>query len=283
MIRINTAASFDFKISIFITQLLLLWQRLGLMTTLIEEELELWKDFLSGVIGGVSGLVAGQPFDVIKCKLQATSMTFKETYSSIKKPFGFFSGMASPMCGVAAINAVLFTVYGGMTGPTLWDVYFAGCAAGFTQSVIAVPIELTKIQSQIHGNGSIYHFRRIFREKGIKGLYRGSLATVLRDTPSYGIYFAVYEGLCSENPTSAEMLMNGGLAGIFGWIFTYPIDVAKTVIQSSENHTFKSIWNLNHPTRWYFRGLTATLLRAIPTNALTFFAYSHSMKLLENI
>ena len=250
-------------------------------TVAVVEENEMWKDFSAGVVGGISGLIAGQPFDIIKCKLQATNMTFKETFASINKPFGFFSGMASPMYGVAAINAILFTVYGSLTGPSLWDVYIAGCAAGLTQSVLATPIELTKINAQIHGNSSIYHFKRIFKEKRLKGLYRGSLATVLRDTPSYGIYFAVYEGMCSDDPTSMEMLINGGIAGVFGWVFTYPIDVAKTVIQSSENASFRSIWNQNHPYKWYFRGLSATLLRAIPTNALTFFAYSHTMKFLE--
>eukprot|EP00835_Amoeboradix_gromovi_P006064 NODE_652_length_5520_cov_0.241284.p1 type:complete len:272 gc:universal NODE_652_length_5520_cov_0.241284:5290-4475(-) len=250
-------------------------------TAHIIEEKVIWKDFTSGLVGGISGLVCGQPFDIIKCKLQATNMTFMETYKSIKKPFGFFAGMASPIYGVAAVNAVLFTAYGSLTGPSLWDVYIAGCVAGFTQSAIATPIELTKIKSQINGNTSIFHFKQILKEKGIKGLYRGAFATVLRDTPSYGIYFAVYEGLCSDNPTNAEMLINGGLAGIFGWLFTYPIDVAKTVIQSTDGATFRSIAAQNNPFKWYFRGLTATLLRAIPTNALTFFAYSHSMRILE--
>lgn len=252
-------------------------------TVALVEEKVIWKDFVSGVVGGISGLVAGQPFDIIKCKLQATNMTFKETYNSINKPFGFFQGMASPMAGVAAINAILFTVYGSLTGPSLWDVYAAGCCAGFTQSALAIPIELTKIKSQLHGNSSIYHFKHIFKNQGVKGLYRGSLATILRDTPSYGIYFAVYEGLCSDDPTSMEMLVNGGIAGIFGWIFTYPIDVAKTVIQSSDHASFKSIWHQKHPMKYYFRGMTPTLLRAIPTNALTFFAYSHTMRLLEDV
>ena len=256
-------------------------QELVKEAAVLVDNKEVWKDFISGVVGGVSGLVAGQPFDVIKCRLQSSDMTFRQVYIGINKPFGFFSGMASPIYGVAAVNAILFTVYGSLTGPSLWDVYWAGCCAGLAQSVLAIPIELTKIQSQIHGKSSIHHFKRIFKEQRLKGLYRGSLATILRDTPSYGIYFAVYEGLCSENPSSTEMLINGGISGIFGWLFTYPIDVAKTVIQSTNSESLKSIFTKNHPYKWYFRGLSATLLRAIPTNALTFFAYSHSMKFLE--
>lgn len=38
-------------------------------------------------------------------------------------------------------------------------------------------------------------FRHIFRNEGIKGLYKGLVPTALREIPSYGFQFATYEFL----------------------------------------------------------------------------------------
>jgi solute carrier family 25 (mitochondrial carnitine/acylcarnitine transporter), member 20/29 len=34
---------------------------------------------------------------------------------------------------------------------------------------------------------------KVAREGGVRGLYRGLGVTLLRDIPSYGLYFAIYE------------------------------------------------------------------------------------------
>jgi solute carrier family 25 (mitochondrial carnitine/acylcarnitine transporter), member 20/29 len=53
-------------------------------------------------------------------------------------------------------------------------------------------------------------------------------------------YFASYEvmsRMCipegeNEQPSSLWILMCGGLAGVVGWLSTYPVDVIKTRLQS---------------------------------------------------
>ena len=73
-------------------------------------------------------------------------------------------------------------------------------------------------------------------EEGIRGLYKGFVVSVLRDVPSYAVYFGAYEyfkflisGNHSENSFGVKILA-GGLAGVASWGCIYPIDIIKTRI-----------------------------------------------------
>lgn len=46
--------------------------------------------------------------------------------------------------------------------------------------------------------GPVHCAASILREEGPQGLFRGSWALMLRDTPTLGIYFVTYEGLCRQ-------------------------------------------------------------------------------------
>ncbi|TCD71688.1 hypothetical protein EIP91_005454 [Steccherinum ochraceum] len=148
---------------------------------------------------------------------------------------------------------------------------------------------------------------QVFRRHGLRGLYRGITATALRDS-GYGAYFAAYEAtlmyfppktpgasgshdhsdLTSEADSSmashswTTLLMAGGLAGVAGWACTFPFDVIKTRMQSTSavadnpyRSTLSTIRNSykQEGMRVFFKGLSATLLRAIPVNMVTFAAF----------
>jgi solute carrier family 25 carnitine/acylcarnitine transporter 20/29 len=105
--------------------------------------------------------------------------------------------------------------------------------------VVSCPTELVKIrlqnqvdkQDQRAYKGSWDGIQRVFRAEGLRGLYRGMGSTVLRETPSYGAYFAGYEYFCqllapdggAEYLSGTQLLLAGGFAGIVGWISTYPV------------------------------------------------------------
>lgn len=127
--------------------------------------------------------------------------------------------MSSPLVGVVAVNAFLFGVYGYLldclqkwTGspyngsqqqqqPSLTHVFLAGAGSGIANSLISCPLELAKIQVQNQSawkgrqfRGPWDCFKYIFKEHGLSGCFRGMTATVLRETPSYGVYFLTFEG-----------------------------------------------------------------------------------------
>ncbi|KNC55857.1 carrier protein ymc [Thecamonas trahens ATCC 50062] len=80
------------------------------------------KDFLAGVLGGVSGVVAGQPLDTVKVRMQArpagTYTGLLDAFQATMRKEGvaaLYKGMLSPALGCAPVNAVLFVTYGYLT------------------------------------------------------------------------------------------------------------------------------------------------------------------------
>lgn len=67
------------------------------------------------------------------------------------------------------------------------------------------------------------------------------------------------------------------MAGVFGWLSTYPIDVIKTRIQAQDmkNQEYRNTWHCfktvyrGEGMRVMFAGVGATIIRAFPTNAAT--------------
>lgn len=172
---------------------------------------------------------------------------------------------------------------------------------------MTTPTDLVKIrqQTQISSAGILPSSRQvalsILKTEGIRGLYRGLTVTCLRDS-GYGVYFATYEASCrlllalkdpskpfmpdvnhaslmqeAESFESAlswpELMVSGGLAGVTGWVSTFPLDVVKSRIQgtrsdsSSGSHPYRGVNSaLAHcfrteGLRGLFAGLTPTLWR----------------------
>lgn len=178
------------------------------------------------------------------------------------------------------------------------EYYLAGGMAGVTNSVISGPIEHVRIrlQTQKHGSGQLYSspfdcVKKIYRQAGIAGIYRGQAVTVLREFHGYGIWFATYEGLVSyamqvrgeerQQVPGWVFALCGGVAGEVLWLGSHPLDVIKSRMQSDgfgENRKFKSMRDCFGQTwraggvRALFSGLTPALLRAMPVSAGTFAA-----------
>jgi solute carrier family 25 carnitine/acylcarnitine transporter 20/29 len=145
---------------------------------------------------------------------------------------------------------------------------------------------------------------------GVRGLYRGFFATILRQTPSFAAYFPAYyilkEHIGEFYSSSTNNIDNnkdslwwssalaGGLAGCLSWMIIYPIDAVKSRIQSlpvdatAKERSFLRIsrnisQNEGFARLTFSRGLTVTLLRAFPVNATIFFVYESVNQRLQRI
>lgn len=95
----------------------------------------------------------------------------------------------------------------------------------------------------------------------------------------------------SANPSAFFTLMAGGLAGTFSWLVSFPVDVVKSRLQvdgidgkpkyNGAMDCMKKSYAAEGMS-FFTRGLTSTLLRAFPMNAVCFLVVSYVMKFFEN-
>ncbi|KAF7317767.1 hypothetical protein MKEN_00864500 [Mycena kentingensis (nom. inval.)] len=173
--------------------------------------------------------------------------------------------------------------------------------AGSSRAVITTPTELIKIrQQQCTGDTTARGIAAgIYQAGGLRALYRGAAATAMRDC-GYGAYFLSYEATLrflsshGESRQGWPVLVAGGVAGIMGWLTTFPLDVVKTRIHgtgpgadvaqasplarivSTAAAPYRTTWSTivhsyrNEGVSVFYRGLAPTLIRAVPVNMATF-------------
>nr|VZI37714.1 unnamed protein product [Spirometra erinaceieuropaei] len=172
------------------------------------------------------------------------------------------------------------------------EIFCAGLLSGVFTTAIMVPGERIKciLQIQAHSTGPIKYkgpvdvVRKLHREGGIRSIYKGTAATLLRDVPASGMYFLSYEWikelLMPENSTKSDLgvpqtLFAGGMAGIFNWLVAIPPDVLKSRLQTAPEGRYpkgiRSVFAEMMAKEGIFalyKGVTPVMVRAFPANAL---------------
>lgn len=154
---------------------------------------------------GCAGLLVGHPFDTVKVHLQTQDFRnplYRGTYDCLKKIIqkdsfrGLYRGLSSPIASVSVLNAIIFGVYGNVQRRTsdpdsIRAHFFAGTAAGLSQSLICSPMELVKSRLQIQNviPNAVKHqnpwkcLSYIYKTEGRRGVFKGLGITVARDIP----------------------------------------------------------------------------------------------------
>ncbi|KAI9345972.1 mitochondrial carrier domain-containing protein [Pilaira anomala] len=227
-----------------------------------------------------------------------------------------FKGVLSPVVGLAGLNALLFVSYGSILrylepnreqDPTLLQIYLAGTGAGIACFFFSTPTDLIKIKTQMTKipKTTLEITKQVYLKNGLQGFYQGGVITMIRDAPSYGIYFWAYEGMkrlleVKFDDSAWKLLLAGGMAGTMSWASIYPIDVVKSRLQMQQNQKHVDSTSLLNDRPYasikdcvvrsykaegpsvFFRGLWPTLLRGFPVNAVTFYIYEIVMNFLSN-
>lgn len=232
------------------------------------------KEFIAGTIGGGFGTLLSHPFDTIRIKLQTE--TNKNLLQIIKenKIKNLYQGLSPPLFGISLEKAVVFgTYYNLEKNPILnnkYDGIFNGFIAGFISTLVVTPVERFKIALQT--NQSIKNIK-------LNSLFNGWYATIFRESPGYAIYFQTYQYLKNYQD---KPFINGCLAGSNAWLFIYPSDRIKTLVQNnnqSYKNTIKQIY-FNEGIKGFYRGFSLALLRCIPLHGGVFYGYEFIKKYL---
>lgn len=282
------------------------------------------KSFLAGGVGGLAAVLVGHPFDLTKTRLQtAPAGTYTGAIDVVKKalvkdgPTGLYRGVVPPLLGVTPIFALSFWAYDASkrlisavtpnrANPKLSIPELA--AAGFLSAVpttlVAAPVERAKVLLQVQGQGKSERqfkgvfdvVRHLYREGGIRSVYRGSVATVARDGPGSAVYFAAYE-VTKKRLTPADskdlnlgaVIFAGGTAGVAMWTIAIPPDVIKSRIQSAPTGTYSGFLDCIRKTiaidgiGALWRGLGPAMARAFPANAATFLGVELSRRFMDQL
>jgi solute carrier family 25 carnitine/acylcarnitine transporter 20/29 len=179
------------------------------------------------------------------------------------------------------------------------QVSAAGFFSAIPMTLITAPFERVKVLLQIQGqkqlapgekpkySGGVDVVRQLYKEGGVRSVFRGSFATLARDGPGSAAYFATYEyikrrltpldpgtGKPSGNLSLPAITCAGAAAGVAMWIPVFPIDTVKSRLQTMEGKptvggVISGLYR-NGGLKAFFPGFGPALARAVPANAATF-------------
>lgn len=272
---------------------------------------------------GTECLLCSQPFDLVKVRMQTSHGLYKNTFDCFKQilkrdgVLGLYRGMATPLASVTPIFAVSFWSYDlgkkmvySVRKPeeadaplSLAEITFAGAFSAVPTTLFMAPSERVKVLMQIQGQGGEPKYkgpldvvRQLYKEGGVRSIFRGTGATLLRDSPGSAAYFVAYElikkaltpaGARPEDLNPGAVLFAGGMAGVAMWTIAIPPDVLKSRLQSAPAGTYAGLMDCLQKTikadgaSALFRGLGPAMLRAFPANAATFLGVEYSTKVMD--
>jgi solute carrier family 25 aspartate/glutamate transporter 12/13 len=291
-------------------------------------------NFGLGAIAGGIGAAAVYPIDLVKTRLQNQRAVLPserlyhggiDCFKKVVRNEGFtglYRGLLPQLVGVAPEKAIklamndlvrsLLTNHDGTISVTCEAI--AGGCAGASQVVFTNPLEIVKIRLQVQGEARLQPrigAGNIVAELGLRGLYKGAAACLLRDIPFSAIYFTVYshvkkdlfgEGkLISAQSVERgaelkklapwELLLSGALAGMPAAYLATPADVIKTrlqVVARTGQQTYHGITDAftkimrEEGPRAFFKGGLARVLRSSPQFGVTLLSYELLQRYIPN-
>lgn len=183
-------------------------------------------------------------------------------------------------------------------------------AAGGGSACLAVlfcyPLDVVKTRlitqtKRDYYNGIVDALRKIYRDEGVRGLYRGLSMSIISVVPSLALNFALYEefslfysGLGA--PPFMHSLLAGGSSGATSSTLLFPVDLLRRQMQmvglggrprvyanvfQAVRHVYRvgarshdaSVGSILRPflgLREFFRGLVPELTKVTPNNAIMF-------------
>jgi len=166
----------------------------------------------------------------------------------------------------------------------------AGGVAGAVSRTAVSPLERVKILlqlqrgSEVRYTGFLNALKTVYKEEGFRGLLKGNGTNVIRIFPYSAVQFAAYERYkklykVDKDSGPFRFLSAGASAGITSVVATYPLDLIRTRLSSSEGNRYKGIW-FALVTIWrqegvlaLYKGITATVLGIAPYVGLNFTTY----------
>ncbi|PSC76347.1 calcium-binding mitochondrial carrier S -1 [Micractinium conductrix] len=168
----------------------------------------------------------------------------------------------------------------------------AGGVAGAVSRTVVAPLERLRTIMMADSNAGRIGpvLRRMWADGGVRGLFRGNLASVVKVFPSSAIQFAVYDackdvmqhfsGPGARSLSTAQKLGAGMVAGATACAATYPLEALRTQLAVAQAGSggagYLSLARLSlaeRGVRGLYQGFSAGLLNSSCSMALGFASY----------
>jgi len=321
----------------------------GSSITKIKKSESNWVHFIGGGLGGSFAAIATCPLEVVKTRLQSL---MKANVVVTSRPFGtrmiytfweiytvegiraLWRGLGPNLVGVAPARALHFTTYNGskrfLTRKFGLEedakVHLLSAAfAGASVHTVTSPVWLVKTRMQLQTNrptsnqiqykNSLDCVMRVWREEGVKGFYRGLVASYVGISET-AIQFVLYEKFKERVQThnlrlsvgehvpmlrsdirevqlsSMETLTIASVAKLIAAALTYPHEVIRTRMREQRETTgmkytgFLQALKLiaaEEGARGLYGGMGAHLIRTVPNSAIMFWTYETVVRILSSV
>ncbi|KAI5797603.1 mitochondrial carrier domain-containing protein [Geopyxis carbonaria] len=280
------------------------------------------RSLTAGGVGGICAVLTGHPFDLVKVRLQtATPGLYTGALDVVRKTVareglarGMYAGVSAPLLGVTPMFAVSFWGYDmgkqlvtrytpvdATAGLSIAQISAAGFFSAIPMTLITAPFERIKVLLQLQGqqsgpkkyasSGDVV--KQLYKEGGLRSVFRGAGATLARDGPGSAAYFATYEYLKRRlSPEDGQLSLGaisfaGGMAGIAMWVLVFPVDTVKSILQSSSEKTsvgkvVREVYG-RAGVKGFFPGVGPAMLRSFPANAATFVGVEMAYKAWDKV
>jgi solute carrier family 25 phosphate transporter 23/24/25/41 len=275
-----------------------------------------WRRVFAGAGAGVMSRTATAPLERIKILRQVqTTRQYTGLWPALKSIyhqegwFGFWKGNGVNALRIAPYNSIQFAAFGAYKNmlkaedsPT--RLICAGAMGGMTSVVCCYPLDLARATLTIQTDQRTYcgltdTIKKVHKSNGVRGLYRGLCASLLGIAPYVSINFTMFDLLKQKYGLRKSHryfdVMNLGLGGVSGStavVMTYPTDLIRRKVQmggilgspfySSARECVKKIWR-NEGLRGFYTGMTPSVIKIVPTMAISFMVYERVMKVLGEL
>ncbi|KAI7888027.1 mitochondrial carrier domain-containing protein [Mucor mucedo] len=190
---------------------------------------------------------------------------------------------------------------------TSYELAFCGAMAGVFSRVVIAPLDVVKIRMQLQTHRTHFGFRtaensdiqysnirqalkRIVREEGIRGLYKGNMPAEYLYLSYSAVEFWAYKELeqkvetidvNNKVPHTVKTFGSGMIAGCIATAATYPFDLLRTrfavnkgpqMYNTSVTQAMVDIYHKEGP-RGFYRGLWPAMIQIMPYMGLLFSSY----------
>eukprot|EP00518_Triparma_eleuthera_P015961 CAMPEP_0197571090 /NCGR_PEP_ID=MMETSP1320-20131121/41777_1 /TAXON_ID=91990 /ORGANISM="Bolidomonas sp., Strain RCC2347" /LENGTH=278 /DNA_ID=CAMNT_0043133573 /DNA_START=601 /DNA_END=1437 /DNA_ORIENTATION=- len=274
--------------------------------------------------------MVGHPVDLVKVRMQTMVVTpgppppFTSTFDCLVKTFrtsgvpGLYRGVSAPLTAIAPIYAVVFWGYDMGQRAVRWryglaaddaltvpQVMIAGGLSALPTTLIMAPSERIKCLLQVQANspgatrkysGMLDCGAKLFKSGGVRSVFKGTAATLIRDVPGSMAWFGCYEfvkrrlaslqGRRPEDLDPAAVLFAGGCGGVANWCVSIPPDVVKSRYQTAPDGKYRGLADVartlmrEEGAQAFFKGIGPAMIRAFPANAACFLGMEVSRSLL---